>query len=133
MKKQEFFGSLQPTVEYATFIYEGCGIIMSKADMHLEGNACYIADRHSKGFPVFIADGRGDIFALFPDGREIQTHGSAYQEVREDQPLPIKRVSGECICDLCGQQYYAHPNAPYLGYDDKPFLRVLCNGDLVKL
>ncbi len=44
------------------------------------------------------------------------------------------RCSGDCECAICGQLYLAHPlDWLDLGYDDRPYLRVLCNGDRVKL
>jgi len=46
------------------------------------------------------------------------------------------RASGDCICEICGKKYYDHPlekNKEYLDYEDRPFLRRLCDGTLVKL
>ena len=44
------------------------------------------------------------------------------------------RVSGECVCEVCGNLYYDHPmETRILGYDDAPFLNRLCDGRLGKL
>lgn len=55
----------------------------------------------------------------------------------ESLPVPIgdgDRVSGEMICDKCGQDYYHHPAEwRKVGYGNVPFLNVLCDGRLVKL
>jgi hypothetical protein len=43
------------------------------------------------------------------------------------------RASGDMICKFCKTPYYDHPlDTTVEGYDG-PFLRRLCNGDLVKL
>lgn len=38
------------------------------------------------------------------------------------------RASGECVCDVCGDEYWLHAEEPYARY-----LNRLCNGDVVKL
>lgn len=46
------------------------------------------------------------------------------------------RASGECICEDCGKLYRKHPDFTEpegLSYDGRPFLKVLCDGTLVKL
>jgi hypothetical protein len=44
------------------------------------------------------------------------------------------RASGECVCEDCGKKFYDHPDyLECLGKDDVPFLKVLCDGRLVKL
>lgn len=44
------------------------------------------------------------------------------------------RTSGDMICKKCGKNYYSHPmyepSAKTCGH---AWLRILCNGDLVKL
>lgn len=50
-----------------------------------------------------------------------------------DEPR-VYRASGMCICEICGKEYWKHPDDEgELSYDGKPFLVVLCNGDRVKL
>lgn len=45
-----------------------------------------------------------------------------------------ERCDGHMICDRCGQSYYDHPpDWRVIGYDDVPFLQVLCDGRRVKL
>lgn len=45
-----------------------------------------------------------------------------------------ERCSGQVICEECGQLYYAHPmDWRVVGYNDEPFLNVLCDGRRVKL
>lgn len=40
----------------------------------------------------------------------------------------FRRAGGDCICQHCGRKYYSHPNnEPFY------FLRVLCDGSVVKL
>jgi hypothetical protein len=57
----------------------------------------------------------------------------------EQPPQPsngtdFRRASGWVTCSDCGKMYFDHPHdTEQLGYDSKPFLRVLCNGDRVKL
>lgn len=54
-------------------------------------------------------------------------------------PLPeplgeYYRACGQCICDVCGKEYFKHPFDFWeLSYTGEPFLHVLCNGDRVKL
>jgi hypothetical protein len=46
------------------------------------------------------------------------------------------RVSGECICALCGKDYFHHPRAtePWnLSFTGEPFLHRMCAGWLAKL
>jgi hypothetical protein len=46
------------------------------------------------------------------------------------------RAAGACECLDCGKPYREHPmdkNPGALSYDGRPFLRVLCNGERVKL
>lgn len=43
-------------------------------------------------------------------------------------PPDANRVSGECVCEICGCKYYDHPEGiPWT------FLTLLCNGKYVKL
>lgn len=37
------------------------------------------------------------------------------------------RASGECVCDVCGLNFFDHPTC------DDGIIHVLCNGDQVKL
>ena len=54
-------------------------------------------------------------------------------------PLPSRpdrfiRADGGLICPSCGAEYRRHPYDPAeLSFDDRPFLRVLCDGTRVKL
>jgi hypothetical protein len=49
------------------------------------------------------------------------------------------RAGGDCICKICGKDYYRHPfyrltvGGWDLPYNQGFWLHVLCNGDLVKL
>lgn len=44
------------------------------------------------------------------------------------------RASGECVCAACGKDYFHHPpDTSVLGYDGRPFLRIVCGGQRVKL
>lgn len=48
--------------------------------------------------------------------------------------LEIFRASGDCICSICGKEYWKHKlSMEYLGYNDEPYLNRLCDGRLVKL
>lgn len=53
----------------------------------------------------------------------------------EEESLPdFYRASGDVVCRQCGQEYRKHPDAKeYLSFMGTPYLRRLCNGDLVKL
>lgn len=53
----------------------------------------------------------------------------ACRERMADEECPaFERVSGLCICERCGQEYFAHPRCdPFLD------LTVLCDGRYVKL
>jgi len=60
--------------------------------------------------------------------------GDYHGKFPTDPPEPFVRAGGGVICGCCGLQYRDHPSSPhYLAYDDKPFLRRLCSGILVKL
>lgn len=51
----------------------------------------------------------------------------------QDPPFDWFRASGEVPCTVCGQAYRRHPLAwEYLDWQGEPWLRRLCNGDLVK-
>ena len=44
-----------------------------------------------------------------------------------------ERASGQCLC-MCGRQYAEHPTDwRVVGYNNRPFLNVLCDGRRVKL
>jgi len=44
------------------------------------------------------------------------------------------RTSGDCLCKICNKEYWRHPMDMFdLGYDNTPFLHVLCDGTRVKL
>lgn len=44
------------------------------------------------------------------------------------------RASGDCVCDRCGQKFLKHPlDWRVIGYGDRPFLHILCDGSRVKL
>ena len=44
------------------------------------------------------------------------------------------RASGETLCEICQRPFYRHEwYRELLGYDREPFLRRICNGQLVKL
>lgn len=45
------------------------------------------------------------------------------------------RASGDCLCRICGKDYYSHPYAPEpwnLSFTGKPFLHRICTGELIK-
>lgn len=52
-------------------------------------------------------------------------------------PDPIgdgERCSGECVCEKCGHDFYHHPEEwRRIGYGNVPYLKILCDGTLVKL
>lgn len=44
------------------------------------------------------------------------------------------RAAGGCICDICGKKYRDHPVASNpKDWEGRPFMYLLCNGDLAKL
>ena len=44
------------------------------------------------------------------------------------------RASGECICNICGKEYYDHPyDWRIIGYGGVPYLNIICDGTRVKL
>lgn len=47
----------------------------------------------------------------------------------------MRRASGDCVCELCSKPYWQHPNdeTHLSGIDGAPYLRILCDGSLVKL
>jgi len=60
--------------------------------------------------------------------------GHVLEKANEADPDSFIRASGDCVCEVCGDQYRHHPHdMKQLGYNDEPFLRVLCNGRRVKL
>lgn len=41
---------------------------------------------------------------------------------------------GECVCDKCGNTYFAHPlDWRLIGYGNVPVFNILCSGERVKL
>ena len=49
-------------------------------------------------------------------------------------PVNIYYACGDAICKTCGLDYYHHPKDKQItSFDNKPYLRILCNGDRVKL
>ena len=53
-------------------------------------------------------------------------------EQTDDYPI-FYRASGEMVCPTCGKTYYRHPHDMlYLDWQDNPWLRRLCNGELIK-
>lgn len=45
-----------------------------------------------------------------------------------------ERAGGGTVCDECGRLFYDHQyDEKILGYDDRPFLKVICGGRRVKL
>lgn len=53
-----------------------------------------------------------------------------------DDSIEFRRAGGDVICDTCGKPYRKHPmdeRPEALSYQGEPFLRVLCNGERVKL
>lgn len=51
-----------------------------------------------------------------------------------DEPVDFYRASGECICPDCNKEYWRHPSdRENVDFNGHPFLRILCNGDRVKL
>ncbi len=44
------------------------------------------------------------------------------------------RASGDCVCKLCGKEYWRHSfDLNHFDWDGFPYLTVLCDGTLVKL
>jgi hypothetical protein len=44
------------------------------------------------------------------------------------------RCSGDCVCDVCGDEYRHHPHdMKELDHNGEPFLRVRCDGRRLKL
>jgi hypothetical protein len=50
-----------------------------------------------------------------------------------NETVDFHRADGNCTCDECGQPYWRHPLSGPLSDLGLPFLRRLCNGELVKL
>jgi hypothetical protein len=48
--------------------------------------------------------------------------------IRVEDKNDWQRAGGDCICDVCGCNYYSH--SPVIGFD---WLNRLCDGRLVKL
>ena len=62
------------------------------------------------------------------------TNTEAAAETNDGREVWFYRADGDLICDGCERKYFRHPfEATVLGYDQLPFLRRLCDGDLVKL
>lgn len=56
------------------------------------------------------------------------------RELTDEDMRRFHRVSGECICEVCGNEYYDHPvETRILGNENEPFLYRLCNGWFGKL
>jgi len=56
------------------------------------------------------------------------------KEFIEEALVEFYRADGNLVCQNCQKQYWNHDFEPDLvSFDDQPYLRRLCNGDLVKL
>ncbi len=55
--------------------------------------------------------------------------------IRANDPSPeYYRPDNEMICEACDMPYWRHPYDPaHIDENGNPFLRMLCNGDLIKL
>jgi len=54
--------------------------------------------------------------------------------VMDEDSLEFTRASGDCVCPDCGRTYRSHPkDNRFLGWRNKPYLRLICTGLLVKL
>jgi hypothetical protein len=50
------------------------------------------------------------------------------EAMKRMQCPPFERAGGGVTCEICGHEYYAHPNAvPWM------WLTILCDGSYVKL
>ena len=57
-----------------------------------------------------------------------------FRAAEQTTEVNFYRASGECICDKCGKEYWRHPrDKENLDFHGEPFLKILCNGDRVKL
>lgn len=60
--------------------------------------------------------------------------GYRVHDVPDGDDRPMQRAGGDVVCEDCGDTYYKHPHASRpVDWENRPFLHVLCNGDLVKL
>ena len=60
--------------------------------------------------------------------------GDYHGKFPTDPPEPFTRAGGGAICGHCSLPLRDHPmSSHYLSHDDKPWLRRLCSGLLVKL
>jgi len=51
-----------------------------------------------------------------------------------EPPSEMRRASGDCLCELCDRPYWRHPYTyEYVDWDGHPFLKVACDGTLLKL
>ena len=48
-------------------------------------------------------------------------------------PPDFRRAGGGVVCQLCGREYRRHADSEHRDFNDDPFLKRLCNGELVKL
>jgi hypothetical protein len=72
-----------------------------------------------------------------PGAPSYASHPERRKEWRRVNECPdFYRAAGACVCETCGKEYRKHPmdkNPGALAYDGRPFLRVLCSGERVKL
>lgn len=55
-------------------------------------------------------------------------------ELSPQPEVTYDRAGGGTVCETCGKLYYDHPyDMGVLGYDDRPFLKIICGGRRVKL
>lgn len=88
--------------------------------------------------PIMDAMPRDSLIAFWPTDIVSLRHSMAACGMTEYPPVSGDpdgmRCDGRMLCERCGQDYYSHPmdwRVP--GYDDRPFLHVLCDGRRVKL
>jgi hypothetical protein len=77
---------------------------------------------------LHVVPGYGVDWGSTPEGAKTATARGAALEV-----LDMRRTAGDALCSRCGKPYRDHPDSHHRGRDDEPYLKIDCNGLLVKL
>lgn len=60
-------------------------------------------------------------------------HNRAAETSSMVDPPTLRRTSGSVICPACNKEYRRHADSEHRDFNDDPFLKRLCSGELVKL
>lgn len=105
-------------------------LVDPEGNLDLRTVRCGVAPAWCAGLELDeLADARRDCLHLsIAAARRLGWH-----HVELDPQITFDRADAETICLQCNKPYRQHPHGGLPGYDGSRFLRLLCNGRLVKI